>query len=85
MFSITGGYQENLVVGGAGSIAQRVADELGDAVRLNTPVRAITQKADHVVVESAGAHRVGAPRHRRRSRRRWRWRSRSIPSCRRTA
>lgn len=53
LFSITGGYQENLVVGGAGTIAQRVADDLGAAVRLNTPVRAITQRDGHVVVESA--------------------------------
>jgi monoamine oxidase len=53
LVSIKGGYQENLVVGGAGSIARRVADALGDAVRLNTPVRAIRQRADHVVVESA--------------------------------
>jgi monoamine oxidase len=53
LVSIKGGYQENLVVGGAGSIVRRVADELGDAVRLNTPVRSILQRTDHVVVESA--------------------------------
>ena len=53
LVSITGGYQENLVAGGAGSIARRVADELGAAVHLNAPVRAIRQQADHVVVESA--------------------------------
>ena len=53
LVSIKGGYQENLVVGGAGSIARRVADALGDSVRLNTPVRTILQRADHVVVESA--------------------------------
>jgi len=53
LVSIKDGYQENLVVGGAGSIAQRVADELGDAVRLNAPVRTILQRADHVVIESA--------------------------------
>ena len=53
LVSITGGYQENLVAGGAGSIARRVADELGSAVHLNAPVRAIRQQADHVVVESA--------------------------------
>ncbi len=52
LVSIKGGYQENLVVGGAGSIARRVADELGDAVRLNAPVRTIRQRADHVDVES---------------------------------
>jgi monoamine oxidase len=40
-----------MVDGGAGTIAQRVADELGDAVRLNTPVRSITQGDDRVVVD----------------------------------
>jgi monoamine oxidase len=53
LFSIHGGSQENLVVGGAGSIAQRVADDLGAAIRLNAPVRAVRQTADQVVVESA--------------------------------
>jgi monoamine oxidase len=53
LVSIKDGYQENLVVGGAGSIARRVADALGDAVRLKTPVRSIVQRGDHVVVESA--------------------------------
>ena len=52
LFSIENGAQENMVVGGAGSIAQRVADELGDAVRLNAPVRKISQRDDHVVVEA---------------------------------
>ena len=49
LFRIEGGAQENLVEGGAGSIAQRVADALGDGVRLNAPVRSITQRSDHVV------------------------------------
>lgn len=53
LFSIQGGSQENLVVGGAGAIARRVADDLGDAIRLSTPVRAIRQKADSVQVETA--------------------------------
>jgi monoamine oxidase len=53
LFSISGGSQENLVIGGAGSIARRVADDLGAAIHLHTPVRAIMQKADHVVVEGA--------------------------------
>ncbi|MCU1430424.1 MAG: aofH 1 [Actinomycetia bacterium] len=52
LFSIKGGSQENMVDGGAGSIAQRVAGDLGDAVRLNAPVRSITQHDDHVVVEA---------------------------------
>jgi monoamine oxidase len=54
LFSIEGGTQENLVEGGAGIIAQRVADKLGDAVRLNEPVRSITQSGDQVVVDTDG-------------------------------
>jgi monoamine oxidase len=53
LFSIEGGAQENLVDGGAGSIANRVAESLGDSVRLGVPVRSITQRADHVVVAGA--------------------------------
>jgi monoamine oxidase len=52
LFSIEGGAQENMVEGGAGSIAQRVAEELGDSVRLNAPVRSISQRADHVRVDA---------------------------------
>ena len=50
LFSIENGAQENLVHGGAGEVARRVADELGTAVHLNTPVRAITQRGDRVLV-----------------------------------
>jgi len=52
LFSIEGGAQENLFDGGAGSVAARVAEELGDAVRLNAPVRSITQHDDRVVVDT---------------------------------
>ncbi len=52
LFSIEKGSQENLVDGGAGSIAARVADDLGDAVRLSAPVRAVSQRDDHVLVEA---------------------------------
>jgi monoamine oxidase len=58
LFSIENGAQENLVVGGAGSIARRVADELGEDVRLNAPVRSITQRGDHVVVDGDDLHVV---------------------------
>ncbi len=61
LFSIEGGAQENLVEGGAGSIAARVADALGDAVRLRSPVGSVTQHNDHVVVE-AGDLAVSAKR-----------------------
>lgn len=54
LFSITGGSQENMVDGGAGSIAQRLADALGGDVRLRAPVRRITQLDDHVVVAADG-------------------------------
>jgi monoamine oxidase len=52
LFSIEGGSQENMVEGGAGSIAQRIAEDLGDAVRLSAPVRSITQREDRVVVDA---------------------------------
>lgn len=51
LFSIQGGAQENMVVGGAGEIARRVADALGDAVHLQAPVRSITHGDDGVRVE----------------------------------
>ncbi len=53
LFGIEGGAQENLVDGGAGAIAARMAADLGDALHLNSPVRAIRQRDDHVVVEAA--------------------------------
>src|SRR5581483_2923687 len=52
LFSIENGSQENLVDGGAGSIAARMAEALGDAVRLSSPVRGITQREDSVVVDA---------------------------------
>lgn len=52
LFSITGGAQENMVDGGAGSIAQRVAGGLGESVRLRTPVHAISHSDDRVIVEA---------------------------------
>jgi monoamine oxidase len=50
LFSIKGGSQENLMEGGAGLVAQRLAGSLGDPVRLNAPVRSIVQHRDHVEV-----------------------------------
>lgn len=50
LFSIEGGAQENLVAGGMGAFAARLAAELGPLVHLGTPVRSITQSADRVVV-----------------------------------
>jgi len=50
LFSIEGGSQENMVEGGAGLIAQRIAASLGASVRMSAPVRSIAQHQDHVVV-----------------------------------
>jgi monoamine oxidase len=54
LFSIEGGSQENMVAGGAGSIAELIADELGDAVRLAVPVRSIAQHDGRVVAGAEG-------------------------------
>jgi monoamine oxidase len=50
LFSIENGAQENLVDGGAGSIAERIAGQLAGALRLGAPVRAIHQGDDRVRV-----------------------------------
>jgi monoamine oxidase len=52
--SIEGGYQHFQVQGGAQSIADRMADDLGDAVRLDTPVHSISQREGSVEVRSPG-------------------------------
>jgi monoamine oxidase len=52
LFSIENGAQENMVDGGAGSIARLMAADLGAAIHLRAPARAITQHDDHVVVSS---------------------------------
>jgi monoamine oxidase len=54
LFSIDGGAQENLVEGGLGAVAQRVADELGDVVRLGSPVRAVREAGGRLLVEAEG-------------------------------
>ncbi len=53
--SIEGGYQDSLIDGGAGAAARAIAGKLGDAVRLSSPVRRVTQSHDRVTVESDGA------------------------------
>jgi monoamine oxidase len=54
LFSIENGAQENLVDGGAGTMAQRIAADLGDSVRLHAAVRTITQDNDRVTIEADG-------------------------------
>jgi monoamine oxidase len=52
LFAIEKGSQENLVDGGAGSVAQKIAAELGAAIRLSSPARLIAQRDDRVLVDT---------------------------------
>ncbi|HVT64460.1 MAG TPA: FAD-dependent oxidoreductase [Mycobacteriales bacterium] len=54
LFSIKGGAQENLVAGGMGAVAEKVAAGLGDKVRLGSPVRRIAHSAERVTVTADG-------------------------------
>ncbi|MDX6381747.1 MAG: monoamine oxidase, partial [Rubrobacteraceae bacterium] len=47
---IEGGSQQDRVQGGMQTIANRVAERLGDAVRLESPVREVRQRGDYVEV-----------------------------------
>src|SRR5439155_19588719 len=51
-FNTAGGAQESRFVGGAETIAVRVADQLGSRVRLNTPVTRIDQSSTLLTVYS---------------------------------
>lgn len=53
LFSMEGGDQQDRVAGGMQSIADRVAAELGESVRLGAPVHHIGQRAGGVEVTSA--------------------------------
>jgi monoamine oxidase len=51
-FNTADGAQEQRFVGGSMQIALRVAQQLGNRIRLNEPVSLITQRKDRVTVES---------------------------------
>ena len=53
LLAIEGGYQQDLAVGGASLIAERMAAELGDRIVLGEPVLAITQDDAQVRVTTA--------------------------------
>jgi monoamine oxidase len=53
-----GGAQQDRIVGGSQRISLRMAEELGDRVRLSTPVRAIRTEADGVVAADVRARRA---------------------------
>ncbi len=50
LLSVEGGYQQDRLSGGAQAMANLMASELGDAVRLRSPVTAIEQDAEGVTV-----------------------------------
>jgi len=52
LISIKGGAQESRFVGGAQRISICMAEQLGDRVLLNCPVRSITQDADGVTLQT---------------------------------
>lgn len=52
MLSSKGGAQDSLIVEGAGSLVERLADELGDVVHLNRPVTTIVRDDDGVTVQT---------------------------------
>jgi monoamine oxidase len=54
LLAVEGGYQQDLVVGGAASMAEAVAGELGDRVITNAPVREIVHSGDAVRVVADG-------------------------------
>ena len=61
LFSIEGGAQENLVEGGMGAFAGRIAAQLGDTVHVGVPVRSVVQDDEGAVVSGDGASvRAGA-------------------------
>ena len=54
LVATTGGAQESRVVGGTHQISERMAEELGDRVRLNAVVRTINQEVNGVRVQFEG-------------------------------
>lgn len=54
LMNIAGGYQDSQFEGGVGRVPDAMAAELGDAVVLGAPVRAVRQRGDRVEVVGAG-------------------------------
>jgi len=56
LISTAGGAQESRIIGGSQILATSLADRLGDAVRLDSPVSEIVQTADGAEVVARGNH-----------------------------
>jgi monoamine oxidase len=61
LMNVEGGYQQDQFVGGAQSVADAMAADLGSSVVLSTPVHAVRQRED--AVEVVGADVTVAARH----------------------
>jgi monoamine oxidase len=59
LLAIQGGYQQDHLEGGAQAMANRMAAELGDAVRLGVVVRDVAQGDDGVIVSGHGIATAG--------------------------
>ena len=59
LFDTEGGAQQDRFVGGSQLVAERLAEELGDAVVLGAPVRRIVQDGDSALVEADGVEARG--------------------------
>jgi len=55
LIDTTGGAQQDRIVGGSQRIALAMAERLGDAVRLGSPVRGIAWTDEHVLVRTSSA------------------------------
>ncbi|XP_075336266.1 amine oxidase [flavin-containing] [Odontesthes bonariensis] len=60
IFSTTNGGQERKFAGGSGQISEGMANELGDRVKLESPVYRIDQSGDMVVVETVNKQTYSA-------------------------
>jgi monoamine oxidase len=54
LLSVEGGYEEDMMTGGAGAMAAAMAAELGDGLHLDRPVRAVTQDDRSIEIEADG-------------------------------
>ncbi len=67
LISTEGGAQADRFDGGAGLVAERVAEQIGDSLRLGQPVRRITQSNGDATVEGDGFRYSGQARCRQRA------------------
>ncbi|MDF1487690.1 flavin monoamine oxidase family protein [Tessaracoccus caeni] len=60
MLASSGGLHQKRIAGGAHALPEAIADELGDVVRLSTPVEKVSHRADGATLHLAGGEQVEA-------------------------